>query len=187
MFCVQCEHTIRTPVATGCSYAMGMCGKTSEVSDLQDVLIYLLQGVSAYALKARTFGIVDRAIDAYVCQAFFATLTNVNFEAARITEVPWGTETVRPSIDSETITSLVLAGVPRSVSGVRAAEPPQECEVIEAASLFSRRSRSRRLFERPARAETYDARRRHSGIFAEKILRSKITGRRLLNYIRLFR
>ena len=66
MFCVQCEHTIRTPVATGCSYAMGMCGKTSEVSDLQDVLIYLLQGVSAYALKARTFGIIDRAIDAYV-------------------------------------------------------------------------------------------------------------------------
>ena len=84
MFCVQCEHTIRTPVATGCSYAMGMCGKTSEVSDLQDVLIYLLQGVSAYAVKAREFNIVDRQIDAYVCQAFFATLTNVNFDSNRI-------------------------------------------------------------------------------------------------------
>ena len=84
MFCVQCEHTIRTPIATGCSYAMGMCGKTSEVSDLQDVLIYLLQGVSDYALKARTFGIIDRDIDAYVCQDFFATLTNVNFDSQRI-------------------------------------------------------------------------------------------------------
>ena len=84
MFCVQCEHTIRTPVATGCSYAMGMCGKTSEVSDLQDVLIYLLQGVSAYAVKAREFNIIDRQIDAYVCQAFFATLTNVNFDSNRI-------------------------------------------------------------------------------------------------------
>ncbi len=84
MFCVQCEHTIRTPVATGCSYTMGMCGKTSEVSDLQDVLIYLLQGVSAYAVEARRFAIVDRAIDAWVCQAFFATLTNVNFDSDRI-------------------------------------------------------------------------------------------------------
>ncbi|GAA4500532.1 hydroxylamine reductase [Pseudaeromonas paramecii] len=84
MFCVQCEHTIRTPVATGCSYAMGMCGKTGEVSDLQDVLIYLLQGVSAYAVAARRFGLVDRAIDAWSCQAFFATLTNVNFDAERI-------------------------------------------------------------------------------------------------------
>jgi len=63
---------------------MGMCGKTSEVSDLQDVLIYLLQGVSAYAVKAREFNIIDRQIDAYVCQAFFATLTNVNFDSNRI-------------------------------------------------------------------------------------------------------
>ena len=53
MFCVQCEQTIRTPVATGCSYAMGMCGKTSEVSDLQDMLVHLLQAVSTHAVAAR--------------------------------------------------------------------------------------------------------------------------------------
>ncbi len=59
MFCIQCEQTISTPAAQGCSYTMGMCGKTAEVSDLQDVLVYLLQGVSDYALKARTMDIVD--------------------------------------------------------------------------------------------------------------------------------
>lgn len=84
MFCVQCEQTIRTPAGNGCAYAQGMCGKTAETSDLQDVLIYALQGLSAWALAAREHGIVDDEIDAFVPKAFFATLTNVNFDSARI-------------------------------------------------------------------------------------------------------
>ncbi|MGL6270074.1 hydroxylamine reductase [Aeromonas caviae] len=84
MFCVQCEQTIRTPAGNGCAYAQGMCGKTAETSDLQDVLIYTLQGLSAWALAAREHGIVDSEIDAFVPKAFFATLTNVNFDSARI-------------------------------------------------------------------------------------------------------
>ena len=84
MFCVQCEQTIRTPAGNGCSYAQGMCGKTSETSDLQDVLIYMLQGVSWYAERAREFGVVNADVDAFVPRAFFATLTNVNFDNDRI-------------------------------------------------------------------------------------------------------
>ncbi len=84
MFCVQCEQTIQTPVAKGCAYSMGMCGKTAEISDLQDVLVYLLQGVSAYAHLARQHGIVDAEVDTYLPQAFFSTLTNVNFDADRL-------------------------------------------------------------------------------------------------------
>lgn len=84
MFCIQCEQTIRTPVGDGCSYSRGMCGKTEEVSDLQDVLIYCLQGTSYYAEKAREFAIINPEIDAFVPKAFFATLTNVNFESERL-------------------------------------------------------------------------------------------------------
>mgnify|MGYP000653319452 FL=1 len=84
MFCVQCEQTIRTPAGNGCAYAQGMCGKTAETSDLQDVLIYTLQGLSAWALAAREHGVIDDEIDAFVPKAFFATLTNVNFDSARI-------------------------------------------------------------------------------------------------------
>ena len=51
MFCVQCEQTIRTPAGNGCSYAQGMCGKTAETSDLRDLLIAALQGLSARASK----------------------------------------------------------------------------------------------------------------------------------------
>jgi hydroxylamine reductase len=61
-----------------------MCGKTAEVSDLQDMLVHLLQAVSLYAQAARKVGIIDNEVDEYVPQAFFATLTNVNFDPARI-------------------------------------------------------------------------------------------------------
>ncbi|ELX8661962.1 hydroxylamine reductase [Yersinia enterocolitica] len=84
MFCVQCEQTIRTPVGNGCSYAQGMCGKTAETSDLQDLLVAVLQGLSAWVLTARELGIVDHEIDSFAPRAFFSTLTNVNFDSDRI-------------------------------------------------------------------------------------------------------
>lgn len=77
MFCVQCEQTIRTPAGNGCSYAQGMCGKTAETSDLQDLLIASLQGLSAWAVKAREYGIINHDVDNFAPRAFFSTLTNV--------------------------------------------------------------------------------------------------------------
>lgn len=84
MFCVQCEQTIRTPAGNGCSYAQGMCGKTAETSDLQDLLIAALQGLSAWAVKAREYGIINHDVDNFAPRAFFSTLTNVNFDSPRI-------------------------------------------------------------------------------------------------------
>ncbi len=81
---LQCEQTIRTPAGNGCAYAQGMCGKTAETSDLQDLLVAALQGLSARALQARSLGIVDHQIDSFAPRAFFSTLTNVNFDSQRI-------------------------------------------------------------------------------------------------------
>lgn len=86
MYCIQCEQTMRTPVGNGCSYAQGMCGKTAETSDLQDLLVATLQSLSAWALKARELGIIDHEVDSFVAKAFFSTLTNVNFDSQRIVE-----------------------------------------------------------------------------------------------------
>ena len=49
MYCVQCEQTMRTPVGNGCSYSQGMCGKTAETSDLQDLLVATLQSCLGYS------------------------------------------------------------------------------------------------------------------------------------------
>ena len=60
MFCIQCEQTIIKSNIKGCSYSKGMCGKTAEVSDLQDVLVASLQRVSFWAVLCRKYGIVIR-------------------------------------------------------------------------------------------------------------------------------
>jgi len=109
MFCIQCEQTIKTPVADGCSYSQGMCGKTAEVSDLQDVLIYTLQGTSFYAEKAREFDIINAEIDAFVPKAFFATLTNVNFEPERIIGYSRQAQSYRNQLKEQYLAACALA------------------------------------------------------------------------------
>jgi len=115
MFCVQCEQTISTPTGKGCSYAQGMCGKTATVSDLQDLLVYALQGTSFYAEKAREFGIIDPAVDAFVPQAFFATLTNVNFEGDRITGYARRAQAYRQQLKLKYEAKCLTAGKPVAV------------------------------------------------------------------------
>lgn len=45
MFCYQCEQTAG---GKGCTKS-GVCGKTPEIANLQDLLIYQLKGISCYA------------------------------------------------------------------------------------------------------------------------------------------
>ncbi|MDI3548053.1 MAG: hydroxylamine reductase [Halanaerobiales bacterium] len=80
MFCYQCQETAKNQ---GCTIR-GVCGKTDEVSNLQDLLIYLLKGISVYAVKAKELGISDEEIGPFVAESLFATITNVNFDPERI-------------------------------------------------------------------------------------------------------
>jgi hydroxylamine reductase len=80
MFCNQCEQTAK---GTGCEIA-GVCGKNETVSALQDLLIYTLQGTAFYAKAWQAYGSVDRRLDLFVLKAIFTTLTNVDFDPARI-------------------------------------------------------------------------------------------------------
>ncbi len=83
MFCYQCEQTAK---GEGCTKA-GVCGKDADVSGLQDVLVYALQGLSIVAVDARKAGIVDRNADVFTSKALFSTLTNVDFDPARFVEL----------------------------------------------------------------------------------------------------
>jgi len=80
MYCYQCEQTAK---GTGCT-AFGVCGKSPEVADLQDLLLYVTQGVSKYAHRARALGAIDKDVDVFVTEALFTTITNVNFDEERI-------------------------------------------------------------------------------------------------------
>ncbi|MGL4292266.1 MAG: hydroxylamine reductase, partial [Bacteroidales bacterium] len=80
MFCFQCQEAAHN---TGCT-KIGMCGKTPEVADLQDLLIYLTKGIAQYTTRLRD----QRAIEipetnVFIMNALFMTITNANFDADR--------------------------------------------------------------------------------------------------------
>ncbi len=80
MFCYQCEQTAK---GTGCT-AFGVCGKSPEVADLQDLLLHATKGISMYAHRARQLGAIDKNVDVFVVESLFTTITNVNFDEARM-------------------------------------------------------------------------------------------------------
>jgi hydroxylamine reductase len=83
MFCYQCEQTAG---GTGCT-KVGVCGKNEDIQSLQDMLIFGLKGIAAYAYHARELGERDEQVDAFVHEAMFSTLTNVDFDLDRYLEL----------------------------------------------------------------------------------------------------
>ncbi len=78
MFCYQCEQAAK---GEGCT-KIGVCGKKPDVAALQDLLIYMLKGLSLYAVEGRKFGISDRDVNVFTIKATFSTLTNVDFDSS---------------------------------------------------------------------------------------------------------
>ncbi len=78
MFCYQCQETARN---TGC-LVKGVCGKDERASNLMDLLIYVLQGMSVSACELPQP--LDRKYGVFVAKALFATITNANFDEDRI-------------------------------------------------------------------------------------------------------
>jgi len=74
MFCFQCEQTKEQK---GCT-TIGVCGKTPTVANMQDLLIAAMKNISVYARRSGS-----RKYDAWILDATFSTLTNVNFDESR--------------------------------------------------------------------------------------------------------
>lgn len=80
MFCYQCQETLKNE---GCKIN-GICGKKADTANLQDLLVYVVKGISVVAEKA---GTVDKETGQYIAKALFTTITNVNFDNDRLIEV----------------------------------------------------------------------------------------------------
>ncbi len=87
MFCYQCEQTSRTDTGAGCASARGACGKDATTSDLQDLFIHELKGMAEYARRLRDLGQGDNEAARFMLYGLFTTLTNVNFNPARFTQM----------------------------------------------------------------------------------------------------
>jgi hydroxylamine reductase len=79
MFCYQCQETAK---GTGCTI-YGVCGKTDEVANLQDLLLFVIKGISIYSTRLRESGLEDEAVNKFVFESLFMTITNANFDKER--------------------------------------------------------------------------------------------------------
>lgn len=103
MFCYQCQETAK---GTGCTMR-GVCGKTADVSNLQDLLIYTLKGISVYTLEARKAGIATAEADKFIMEGLFATITNANFDKEYFISLVKQALNVREAVKA----ALIKAGV----------------------------------------------------------------------------
>ncbi len=79
MFCYQCQEAAK---GAGCE-VKGVCGKTPEVSALQDLLIYQIKGLSHYTTALRLLAIENAAANSFITDSLFMTITNANFDYDR--------------------------------------------------------------------------------------------------------
>lgn len=76
MFCFQCQEASK---GTGCTI-VGVCGKPHDVANLQDLLIYLLKGISFLSLDVRLPEVLEQRVSLFIMDSLFATITNANFD-----------------------------------------------------------------------------------------------------------
>ncbi len=80
MFCFQCQETAQNK---GCTIK-GVCGKTSDVANLQDLLLFMLKGISHHTVKLREAGTqIPDTTNRFVMESLFMTITNANFDKER--------------------------------------------------------------------------------------------------------
>jgi hydroxylamine reductase len=80
MFCYQCQEAAK---GTGCEIK-GVCGKTSDVANLQDLLLFVSKGVAWWSQKADDAGIKNPLAEKYIIDSMFITITNANFDRNKI-------------------------------------------------------------------------------------------------------
>lgn len=98
MFCYQCEQTAN---GKGCT-KLGVCGKTPEIANLQDLLIFQVKGISCYGKVLVEQGKhMDKTIVSFIENVLFTTLTNVNFDVNVHVELLRESQRIKESLRNE--------------------------------------------------------------------------------------
>lgn len=80
MFCYQCQETAK---GTGCEIK-GVCGKNENVAKLQDLLVYVLKGVSEIVVEGKLNVSEIMDTNREIITSLFMTITNANFDEEAI-------------------------------------------------------------------------------------------------------
>ena len=74
---MQCQETAGNK---GCM-KVGVCGKSADLSNMQDLLIYVTKGLSEVTTRLRAEGkTISKDLNHYITLNLFTTITNANFD-----------------------------------------------------------------------------------------------------------
>ena len=77
MYCMQCQETAGNKACT----KVGVCGKSADLANMQDLLIYVTKGLAEITTRLRKEGkIVSKEVNHYITLNLFTTITNANFD-----------------------------------------------------------------------------------------------------------
>ena len=94
MFCYQCQETAGNK---GCT-KVGVCGKSEDVANLQDLLVYTTKGLASIVMKAGK--VCDKVYDR-ISNNLFITITNANFDEDFILDAVKKTMTMKEKITNK--------------------------------------------------------------------------------------
>ena len=83
MYCYQCEQTAK---GEGCQ-VVGVCGKQASSAELQDEIVAKIKELAFFANDLRGKDYVNKKADLAMIEGLFTTVTNVNFDDARLLRV----------------------------------------------------------------------------------------------------
>ncbi len=116
MFCYQCQEALNNK---GCDKS-GVCGKSDKVAMLQDAVLYATIGLGEAAHKAKAND--DTA--GLILHGLFATVTNVNFDAADLESLIYRLvnerETLKKTAAGDVKWSAAASWAPKTYSDIAA-------------------------------------------------------------------
>ena len=104
MFCFQCEQTAK---GTGCTVS-GVCGKKPDVSHEQDVLTCEMIALAKSLIDKNAT--CSECVD-LICDGLFTTITNVNFDVARLGKMIAEIQAKRESLESCCPIMVKISGI----------------------------------------------------------------------------
>ncbi len=107
MFCNQCQESAKN---TGCTIK-GVCGKEDDTANIQDLLIYLCQGLSYVTIAAKKEGISTNKESRNIAKSLFTTITNANFDNDLIVKQIRNIIALRNSLNARLATPVQHASV----------------------------------------------------------------------------
>ena len=82
MFCYQCQETAKNIACT----KKGVCGKTSDVANIEDLLVWVTKGLGEILTRMRKENKDISDLHSYVNNNLFTTITNANFHYGDLLE-----------------------------------------------------------------------------------------------------